>query len=290
MQCLVAFVFVWLLSAGGSVLAQDLTRETESARAAIQLLRQEMMQHLQSAMQESGPAGATAVCRHLAPQIAARITAETGWQIRRPAVKARNPENRPTELERGALLGYLSRGFAGQSFEEMETVRLVELDGRPYVHYMRAIPMLDACGVCHGKSLPPDVAAAIREIYPEDEAVGFMPGDLRGAFSLLRPYDPAAAPLVARAPRLPEVQDAPAEVPLGLGGKPGDPAAGRELFGRHCLACHDATDLALVTFPKDGPGPRRDVCVFLQTHGLTDEARDCDIVAYLKVLAGQLAD
>lgn len=290
-----AFVlFGLLLSAPGAQAqapsqAPDLTREAESARAAIQELRQVMMQHLQTSMQESGPAGATAVCRHLAPEIAAEISAETGWQIRRPALKARNPANHPTALERGVLLGYLTRSLAGQSFEEMETVRLVEQDGKTYVHYMRAIPTLDACLVCHGSNLPPEVAVKIKEVYPEDEATGFAAGDLRGAFSLLRPYDPAAVPEV-RGPRLPEVAGAPEEVPLGLAGKTGHPSAGRELFGRHCKSCHDADDLAKDLFPKGGEPPRRDACVFLQTHGMTEEARDCDIVAYLKALAQQQAE
>ncbi|GAB4364994.1 MAG: hypothetical protein Kow00114_21980 [Kiloniellaceae bacterium] len=273
-----------LIAAAAPAAGQDLSQQAESARAAIQQLRQVMMQQLQSAMRAVGPAEATAVCRHLAPEMAAEIAAETGWEIRRPALRARNPDNRPTELERGVLLGYLTRSLAGQPFEEMETVRLVERDGRPYVHYMRAIPMLDACLACHGSDLAPDVAARIKDVYPQDEAVGFQVGELRGAFSLLRPYDPAQAP-EARGPRLPAVPaGTAAQLPLGQPGKLGDPVAGRDLFGRHCLSCHDAQDLAAHLFPKDA-APRRDVCVFLQTHGLTDAARDCDIVAYLKALA-----
>ncbi|WP_340115809.1 DUF3365 domain-containing protein [Pelagibius sp. 7325] len=276
-----------LLTAAGSAAGQDLAQEADSARAAVQQLRQVMLQQLQTSVREVGPAEATAVCRHLAPELAAEIAAETGWEIRRPALKARNPDNHPTELERGVLLGYLTRSLAGQTFEEMETVRLVEQDGRPYVHYMRAIPMLDACEVCHGSNLPSDVAARIAEVYPQDEAVGFRAGDLRGAFSLLRPYDPAKAPEV-RGPRLPAVPaGTAAELPLGPPGKLGDPVAGRDLFGRHCLSCHDAGDLSTHLYQLGAEAPRRDVCVFLQTHGLTDEARDCDIVAYLKALSQQ---
>lgn len=287
MRFLPVLLLAGLLLAVWPAVGQDLTKEADSARAAIQQLRQVMMQQLQSSMRAVGPAEATAVCRHLAPQMAAEIAAETGWEIRRPALKARNPDNRPSELERGVLLGYLTRNLAGQSFEEMETVRLVERDGRPYVHYMRAIPMLDACLVCHGSDLPPDVAARIQEVYPQDEAVGFQVGDLRGAFSLRRPYDPATVP-EARGPRLPAVPaGTAAQVPLGQPGKLGDPVAGRDLFGRHCLSCHDAQDLAGHVFPQAAAAPRRDVCVFLQTHGLTDAARDCDIVAYLKALAQQ---
>ncbi|NIA71219.1 DUF3365 domain-containing protein, partial [Pelagibius litoralis] len=136
---------VAFLISGGSAVAQDLSAYTDEARAAIQQLRQVMMEHLQQAVREVGPAEATSVCRHLAPEIAAEVAAETGWEIRRPALRARNPENRPNEAERGVLLGYLTRSFAGQSFDSMETIRLEERDGRTYVHYMRAVPTLDAC-------------------------------------------------------------------------------------------------------------------------------------------------
>ncbi len=281
-------VLALLLCPDTAALAQDLTQEAESARGAIQQLRQVMMQQLQTSMREVGPAEATAVCRHLAPEMAAEISAETGWQIRRPALKARNPANHPTDLERGVLLGYLTRSLAGQSFEEMETVRLVEQDGKTYVHYMRAIPTLDACLTCHGSDLPPDVAAKIAEVYPEDEAGGFQAGDLRGAFSLLRPYDPAAAPAV-RAPRLPAVPDT-GPVALDIPGLRGDPAVGRGLFGEHCLSCHGATDLATHLYPGGGETSHGDVCEFLRTHGLTDRQNDCDIIAYLKVLARQAAE
>lgn len=288
MRYLSAIVVGCLLLGAGPAVAQDLTQETESARAAIQQLRQVMMQALQTSMREVGPAEATAVCRHLAPEMAAEISAESGWQIRRPALKARNPANRPSELERGVLLGYLTRSLAGQSFDGMETVRLVEQDGQTYVHYMRAIPTLDACLTCHGSNLAPDVAAKIAEVYPEDEAVGFEVGELRGAFSLLRPYDPAAAPVV-EAPRLPEV---PATGPIALDtpGLRGDPVAGRGLFGEHCLSCHGAEDLATHLYPGGGETSHGDVCEFLQTHGLTDRQNDCDIIAYLKVLARQSAE
>ncbi|MEO3428373.1 DUF3365 domain-containing protein [Pelagibius sp. CAU 1746] len=288
MRCFSAFILGCLLLAAGSAAAQDLTAERDSAHGAIQQLRQAMMQALQTSMREAGPAEATAVCRHLAPEMAAEISAETGWQIRRPALKARNPANRPTEEERGVLLGYLTRSLAGQSFEDMETLRLVEQDGKTYVHYMRAIPMLDACLTCHGSNLAPDVAAKIAEVYPEDEAVGFRAGELRGAFSLLRPYDPEAAPAV-RAPRLPEV---PAAGPIAFeaSGLRGDPVAGRGLFGAHCLSCHGATDLATHLYPGGGEGTHGDVCEFLQTHGLTDRQNDCDIIAYLKVLARQVPE
>ena len=52
-----------------------------------------------------------------------------------------------------------------------------------------AAPMLEGCLACHGSDIEPQTAAAIRALYPDDEAVGFAVGDLRGAFSLTRTVD-----------------------------------------------------------------------------------------------------
>lgn len=49
---------------------------------------------------------------------------------------------------------------------------------------MKAIPVGGPCVVCHGEQIAEPVAARLSELYPEDEARGYKPGDLRGAFTL----------------------------------------------------------------------------------------------------------
>lgn len=60
----------------------------------------------------------------------------------------------------------------------------------------------------------------------------------------------------------------------------GDAVRGESLFRQHCRACHRAEALAKTLFPLKEVESNR-LCVFLQTHGATDEARDCDLIAYL---------
>lgn len=279
----------------GSAAAQDLSAEAEDAQRVIQELRGVMMEHLQQAMADVGPAGATDICRHLAPEIAAELTERTGWEIRRPGLRVRNPDNRPTDEEQGILLSYAARVAAGQSMSQMETTRIIERDGEPYVQYMRAIPTMEPCLACHGDTLAPDVAAAIRQTYPDDQAVGFATGDLRGAFSLIRPYRPEPAAAVDQ----PEpttglseesVTELPEEVVLGISGRIGNAAAGQTLYRDHCERCHAPARLATHVYEPSGELLRADVCIFLETHGLVDGERDCDIVAYLKVLAQRQAE
>ena len=54
------------------------------------------------------------------------------------------------------------------------------LDGAE--RYVEPIRVQGLCLTCHGASLPAPVAARIAELYPEDQAVGFAEGDLRGLF------------------------------------------------------------------------------------------------------------
>ncbi|MNT54386.1 hypothetical protein D3C72_1915480 [compost metagenome] len=51
---------------------------------------------------------------------------------------------------------------------------------------MKAIPTGEPCLACHGQNLKPELAAVIDQRYPQDQARGFAPGELRGAFTLRR--------------------------------------------------------------------------------------------------------
>ena len=48
--------------------------------------------------------------------------------------------------------------------------------------YVEPIVLQPLCLTCHGDSLAPEVAARIQDLYPQDRAVGYEVGDLRGVF------------------------------------------------------------------------------------------------------------
>ncbi|MDJ0945932.1 MAG: DUF3365 domain-containing protein [Kiloniellales bacterium] len=167
--------------------AQALEARAKEAKAVIKRLVTAMQAELKVAKDERGPGGAVSACQHLAPQVAADLKEETGWDIRRTALKVRNPENRPRTQELLVLQAYAARAARGEPLPEMETVQTAVYKGERGVHFMKAIPVQKACLGCHGSKLAPGVAEALREAYPEDQAVGFAEGDLRGAFSLFKP-------------------------------------------------------------------------------------------------------
>ena len=42
----------------------------------------------------------------------------------------------------------------------------------------------EPCALCHGSAVKDDVKAAVAKLYPKDQATGFEPGELRGAFTV----------------------------------------------------------------------------------------------------------
>ncbi len=167
--------------------SQELDARAKEAKAVIKRLVTAMQAELKVAKEERGPGGAVTACQHLAPQVAADLKEETGWQIRRTALKVRNPENSPRPQEFLVLQSYVARAERGEPLAEMETVQTAVYKGERGVHFMKAIPVQKACLGCHGSELAPGVAEALRKAYPEDQATGFAEGDLRGAFSLFKP-------------------------------------------------------------------------------------------------------
>lgn len=106
---------------------------------------------LQAAMKAGGPVGAIGVCQQAAPAIAASLSEESGAEVRRIALKERNPAAAP-------------EGDLRERLEQLAAAPLTA-EGKPAVmqwtsgsgadakaHFMRAIPMKkeQPCAACHG--------------------------------------------------------------------------------------------------------------------------------------------
>jgi hypothetical protein len=160
---------------------------------------------------------------------------------------------------------------------------------------MQAIPTFDTCLVCHRADLDPEVERVVRALYPDDETTGYAVGDVRGAFSLYKPIPEAAevesiVPEARPKPLLERLGYTPRRRPGDAAGLPGDPGTGAVVFARQCQHCHAPDDLARHLFPPEGPAAERDLCLFLETHGLAGQPSACDVVAFLQDLALFLAE
>lgn len=140
--------------------------------------------HLQTAMAEGGPGNAIEVCSRVAPDIAASISEARNLEIGRTSLRVRNTANEPDQWERLVLEGFENARADGQEAQSLRHHDVVIEDGQPVLRYMQAIPTGGLCLTCHGAELHADVRPALERLYPEDRAVGFAEGDVRGAFTI----------------------------------------------------------------------------------------------------------
>lgn len=190
-------VFAAVLAAcvlAGPVAAQSTDIDNESyvaeANAIIKDFMTGLKGELQRALKQEGPVGAIAVCQQAAPAVTESVAAAHGWSVGRTALKLRNPENAPDDWEQEVLEDFVARREAGADPKTLSETKVVSTDGDKTFRYMKAIPLAKKpCATCHGTNVDPDLRAEILERYPQDQAVGFKPGEIRGAFTLSRKID-----------------------------------------------------------------------------------------------------
>ena len=109
--------------------------------------------------------------------------------LRRVSLRNRNPKAVPDAWERATLEDFDRRAAAKESPATLERAELVQEDGKPVMRYMRALPTAELCTQCHGtpERLSAAVTAQLKTLYPDDRAVGYRVGEIRGAITLRRP-------------------------------------------------------------------------------------------------------
>ena len=116
---------------------------------------------------------AYAACRIEAPKLAAEASTG-GVRVGRTSTKLRNPANAPKPW----MVPVLERYEADPKAREPA---LVEVDSNT-VGYIEPIYLQPVCVTCHGDGIAPELQETLARLYPEDQATGYAPGDLRGVF------------------------------------------------------------------------------------------------------------
>lgn len=156
------------------------------ARASAGQLAARLIPTLQEAIAQGGPIQAIAVCSIEGPEISADISAASSdhnLRIGRTALRVRNPANAADAWEQSVLEDFQLQLADGADPATLEAWQVETLGDRRVGRWMKAIPTAPMCTACHGSDIDAELAATIREYYPEDRATGFAPGDLRGAFT-----------------------------------------------------------------------------------------------------------
>lgn len=163
----------------------DIQQAEKAAAAFGGALKSELV----TAMQSGGALEAIEVCHVRAGEIAGTVSAETGMNVSRVSAKNRNPANAANDWQMDVLRSFDERKNAGEDAATLTWSETVETGNGTEFRYMKAIPAAGICLQCHGTAIAPEVSAKLRQLYPDDKAVGYSEGDIRGAFLVTRLLD-----------------------------------------------------------------------------------------------------
>lgn len=160
--------------------------QLDRSRALVKTFGMQLQAELKSALQEGGPVQAVKVCKEVAPRIAADISEQSGAHVTRTSLRYRNPANAPQAWQLPVLRGFDQQAKAAKSTAPLE---FFESHSSGSSQYMRAIPTDGVCLACHGDVIAPALQEVLQQEYPNDLAVGYELGDVRGAFSVTWPSE-----------------------------------------------------------------------------------------------------
>ncbi|HNQ03063.1 MAG TPA: DUF3365 domain-containing protein [Thiobacillaceae bacterium] len=191
MQGTLKISFIALFLAGCSTLPSTdrQAQMADEARATAMGLMQTLGGELKNHMAADGPANAIGVCKDLAPAIAKDASQRTGMMIKRVSTKNRNPKGVPDAWEAAAISDFEKRLAAGEKVERLETYTVVEDGGKQTFRYAKALVTQAMCLECHGapENMRDDVKAKLVQEYPNDKAVGYSAGQVRGIITMRKP-------------------------------------------------------------------------------------------------------
>lgn len=151
----------------------------DKAEAAAKKLGGAVRQRLTDAMNTGGAARAVEVCSLEAQGIAKRVREETGVTVGRSSLRLRN--------EADAAPPWVEAWLKAQGERKAEGVtgmrEVVPTPAGRMARIIKPIAIEAVCLTCHGDpaSVGVDVKKLLEARYPNDKAMGYSIGDLRGA-------------------------------------------------------------------------------------------------------------
>jgi len=140
---------------------------------------------LKKAIKSGGMEYAIGFCNTEAMQITDSVSNAQNTQIRRVAKKYRNPLNETNEAENEIYKTYVLEWLKR---ETLYPKIIPDEQGHPV--YYRPIGIEAVCLNCHGVpevDIPSPLAEKIAQLYPDDKAIDFTKGELRGMWAITFP-------------------------------------------------------------------------------------------------------
>jgi hypothetical protein len=139
---------------------------------------------LMESMQSNGVEASIDLCNVKAYPITDSLSAMHRAEIKRMASRNRNKDNKADKQADKLIAHYTLLQESGRDLSKSDTL-LMDEQGR--VRYFKPIVLQPQCVSCHGakdRDIQAAVYARILELYPDDKAVGFEAGDVRGIWSV----------------------------------------------------------------------------------------------------------
>jgi hypothetical protein len=131
------------------------------------------------------------VCSDTAQVLTSNFGLMKGVYIKRVSYKNRNKHNLPDEFEGRILKEFEQIKNEGKLTSDTEHFEIIAENDHQYLRYMKPIKIGAACLKCHGneEKISAEVKELIAKKYPDDKAIGYKNGDLRGAVSIEKLID-----------------------------------------------------------------------------------------------------
>ena len=156
---------------------QNLDFVINSGKSATKILLETLQQNMQEHMKKGGIMDALDFCSTEAYALTDKVNSQLpeGISTKRISAKTRNPANEPLSDEMKVLKELESKKELPASFVE-------KIDEHTYKFYKPLTIDKPVCLKCHGDiSTNKELQTAISSKYPNDKAVNYKMGDLRGA-------------------------------------------------------------------------------------------------------------
>ncbi|HOI33096.1 MAG: DUF3365 domain-containing protein [Bacteroidales bacterium] len=137
---------------------------------------------LKNAIQEGGVPHALSFCNAAALPVTDSLAKIYDVDIKRVSLKNRNPLNQADAFEASLI-----ETFTKLSVADLSQVNMVVQDADGFPVYAQPIILGENCLQCHGsieKDIRPENLKLIRKLYPDDKAVDYNVGDLRGIWRI----------------------------------------------------------------------------------------------------------
>lgn len=168
-------------------------RRTEVSEDQLEGMRATSMEFMKSLkgilikqMQTKGVLQAVSVCSDTAQVLTNNFGLQKGVFIRRVSLRNRNENIFPDDFEKKVLNKFELLRQNNELDNNTEHIEIVKEGEYTYIRYLKPILVQAECLNCHGSGneILPEVKELIALKYPNDKAISYSIGDLRGAVSV----------------------------------------------------------------------------------------------------------